>query len=394
MQKRVLLIILDSLGVGALPDAAQYGDVGANTLGNLALAENLSLPNLEALGLGHVPGANLRKDLKAAGASGRMAQKSPGKDTTNGHWEIAGVAVRQPFPVFPEGFPRELMARFEQAIGQKTLGNYASSGTVILDELGEEHLRTGWPIVYTSADSVFQVAASEDIIPIERLYEICQIARDMLTGECAVGRVIARPFVGEKKGAFKRTARRKDFALDPPEDTVLDVLKARGFDVLGVGKIEDIFNHRGLTGSNHASGNPACIEAALAYLQQGYNGLCFVNLVDTDMIFGHRRDTKGYAASLMAFDQALPTLMQQLRHQDLLLITADHGCDPTFRGTDHTREYVPLLAWQPGMQQLHQLGTRQTFADVAATISAFFGLEERFDATSFLDDMKEDQHEQ
>lgn len=389
MKKRVLLIILDSLGVGALPDAAQYGDEGANTLGNLALAEPLRLPQMGALGLGHVPNANLPKDA-AAGAFGRMAPRSPGKDTTTGHWEIAGIRLDSPFPVFPDGFPRSFMERYEAAIGTATLGNYAASGTVILDELGEEHLRTGFPIVYTSADSVFQVAANEEIIPLERLYDICQIARDMLKGDYAVGRVIARPFVGRKAGAFKRSSGRKDFALDPPKDTLLDRLKARGLDVLGVGKIEDIFNHRGLTASIHASGNPACIEATMEYLKQDFNGLCFVNLVDTDMIWGHRRDTKGYAASLEAFDQALPGLMAQLRPEDLLIITADHGCDPTFRGTDHTREYVPLLAWKPGMKRLHDLGTRSSFADVAATISHFLGLEEHFDAASFLNDLSEE----
>ena len=386
---RVLLIVLDSVGIGALPDAHLYGDEGANTLGNLAQAVDLRLPNLAKMGLSHIPGSHMQPHPEAAGAFGRMAQKSPGKDTTNGHWEIAGVTIQQPFPTFPDGFPLELMQRYEQAIGTPTLGNYPSSGTVILDELGEEHMRTGYPIVYTSADSVFQIAAHEDIIPLERLYQLCQIARDMLTGPYAVGRVIARPFVGTGKGAFKRTGNRKDFSLDPLGETILDVLKHEGMEVLGVGKIEDIFNHRGLTASNHAAGNAACIEATLAYMAQSFRGLCFVNLVDTDMIWGHRRDTGGYAAALEAFDAKLPGLMATLNPEDLLIITADHGCDPTFRGTDHTREHVPLLVWRKDMRRLVDLGTRQTFADVAASIAAFYGLPQRFGATSFINEMEE-----
>lgn len=388
--KKVLLIILDSVGAGALPDAHLYNDVGANTLGNIAKAVPLRLPNMNAMGFSHISGINLEPDEQAAGAFGKMAEVSPGKDTTTGHWEIAGIQLEQAFPTFPDGFPRELIAAFEEAIGTKTLGNYASSGTVILDQLGEEHMRTGYPIVYTSADSVFQIAAHEDIIPLERLYEMCETARRLLAGPYAVGRVIARPFFGEKAGAFTRSKARKDFSLEPKSETILDLLKREGRDVFGVGKIEDIFNHRGMTGSNHASGNPACIDATIEYMKRDFEGLCFVNLVDTDMIYGHRRDVEGYRDALEYIDRRMPELTALMGHDDLLIITADHGCDPTFHGTDHTREYVPLVAWQKGMRGLYPLGVRESFSDVAATISEFFGHEERFGAASFLKDMEEE----
>ncbi len=387
--KRAVLIILDSLGVGALPDAHLYGDEGANTLGNIARATNMNLPNLQAMGLGYIPQAHLPQDPKAAGGYGRMAERSPGKDTTTGHWEIAGIRLEQPFPTFPDGFPKELMDAYEKAIGTRTLGNYAASGTAIIQELGPEHVKTGYPIVYTSADSVFQIAAHEEVIPPERLYELCRIARDMLQGPWGVGRVIARPFVGDATKGFTRTGNRRDFSLDPISPTILDVLKEGDKDVLAVGKIEDIFNFRGITQSNHASGNAACIQATLDYLDKPFDGLCFVNLVDTDMIYGHRRDPEGYRASLEQFDAALPQIVQRLNPEDLLIITADHGCDPTFHGTDHTREYAPLIAWHKGMGDLRDLGTRQTFADVAATISEYFGFKQRFDAQSFLNQVKE-----
>ncbi len=387
--KKALLIVLDSVGAGALPDAHLYGDEGANTLGHIAEALPLRLPNMNRMGFSHIPGIGLEMDERAAGAFGRMAEVSPGKDTTTGHWEIAGLRLERPFPTFPDGFPGELMEAFEAAIGTRTLGNYPASGTAILDELGEEHIRTGYPIVYTSADSVFQIAAHEEVIPLERLYEMCEIARGLLTGPYAVGRVIARPFIGEKAGAFSRTKGRRDFSLDPTGETILDLLKRKGHQVFGVGKIEDIFNHRGLTGSNHAAGNPACIDAAIDYMRQDFDGLCFVNLVDTDMIYGHRRDVKGYRDSLEYTDSRLPELTALMGEGDLLIVTADHGCDPTFRGTDHTREYVPLLAWQKGMQGLYNLGTRRSFSDVAATLSEYFGHEERFGAVSFLGEMEE-----
>ncbi|MDD2428836.1 MAG: phosphopentomutase [Eubacteriales bacterium] len=389
MKKRVLLIVLDSVGVGALPDADAYGDEGANTIRNIANTVPLHLPHLSALGLGHIQSAGLRKDPGATGAFGKMAERSPGKDTTTGHWEMAGVHLSHAFPTFTNGFPEDFIQRFEAEIGTKTLGNTVASGTVIMDELGEEHLKTGYPIVYTSADSVFQIAANESIIPLEDLYHMCKTAREMLTGELAVGRVIARPFIGSKRGEFSRTPNRRDFSLLPHTASILDNLKSAGKDVLAVGKIEDIFAGRGVTRSNHAAGNAACIQATLEYMAEPFDGLCFVNLVDYDMVFGHRRDVQGYADALMAFDRALPGIQASLNEGDLLVITADHGCDPTFTGTDHTREYVPLLAWMKEMSGLKDLGVRSTFADVAATISEYFGLSERYEAASFMKELEE-----
>lgn len=383
--KRMIIIVLDSVGVGELPDAALYGDQGANTVGNIADRYSLQLPNMRALGFGHIRATRLAADPQARGGYGRMAEKSPGKDTTTGHWEIAGLQLSQPFPTFPDGFPVALIDRFERLIGTETLGNVAASGTAIINELGEEHLRTGYPIVYTSADSVFQIAMHEEMIPLERQYEICQTARALLTGRYAVGRVIARPFVGERNGAFTRTGNRRDFSLDPPGDTVLDLLKRAGHDVIGIGKIGDIFNERGLTESDHVQGNEGGIDAAVNRLRRPFNGLMFVNLVDYDMLYGHRRDVEGYARALEAFDVRLPEVLEAMDQGDLLVITADHGCDPTHHGTDHTREYVPLLAYMKGMTALVPLGERATFADVAATAAHFFGLAERFNATSFLE---------
>ena len=388
MNRRVLWIVLDSVGAGALPDAADYGDAGANTLGHIQEKIGLSIPNMRTLGLGNLPGLGIPGIAHPSGAFGRAGERSKGKDTTTGHWEMAGLTLNEAFPTYPDGFPPEVIERFEQAIGTKTIGNKPASGTVILDELGEEHLRTGYPIVYTSGDSVFQIAANEQIYPIERLYEMCRIAREQLTGKHGVGRVIARPFIGDKAGAFTRTPRRRDFSLEPPQDTVLDVLKAAGKDVLGVGKIEDIFAERGLTRSNHAAGNPACIDAAVEFMCEDFDGLCYVNLVDFDSTYGHRRDVQGYAEALEYFDQRLPELTAVMKDEDLLIITADHGCDPTYIGTDHTREYVPILCWSRSINQPVDLGTRSTYADMAATIADYFGLPERFDATSFWPELK------
>lgn len=382
--KRVIWIVLDSVGAGYLPDAALYGDEGANTLGHIAQQMKLNIPHLLAMGLGRLPGLHLPECPSGGGAYGRAIEVSKGKDTTTGHWEMAGVKLERPFPLYPEGFPREVIEAFEAAIGTKTLGNKPASGTAILDELGEEHMRTGYPIVYTSADSVFQIAAHEEIIPVERLYDLCRIARQQLTGPHAVGRVIARPFVGSGKGHFQRTGRRRDFSLEPTGQTVLDALKEKGFDVLGVGKIEDIFAHKGLTASNHAAGNPACIDAAVKYLEQPFNGLLYVNLVDFDSVYGHRRDVEGYGRALEYFDGRLPEITAHMTEEDLLILTADHGCDPAFAGTDHTREYVPILCWKKGLSGQHPIGTRATYADMAATIAEFFGLKERFGAASFL----------
>ena len=381
--KRIFLIVLDSVGAGALPDAAQYGDVGASTLEHTILSAHPKLPNLTRMGFGYIPTVPCEKPADAKGAVGRATERSAGKDTTTGHWEMTGVTLTKAFPTYPNGFPREVIDAFEKAIGRKTLGNYASSGTVILDELGEEHLKTGYPIVYTSADSVFQIACNEQIIPVETLYEWCRIARGILQGEHAVGRVIARPFVGDHKGGFTRTPRREDFSLPPTGRTVLDALHEHGVFTMGIGKIGDIFCQRGLQESVHTAGNLACIDLWLKTMKRDFTGLVFVNLVDFDMVYGHRRDVQGYADALAAFDEKLGEAMKLARPGDLILIDADHGCDPTFKGTDHTREYIPIVAWSPEMTGLTLLGDRKTYADIAATIAELFDLPDRFGAESF-----------
>jgi len=383
MTKRVFLVVLDSVGAGALPDAHLYGDAGANTLGHIIEQEKPHLPNMEKMGLGLIPNVGANAPVNGAGAYGRAIEVSSGKDTTTGHWEISGIKLEKPFPTYPDGFPADVIEAYEKAIGTKVIGNYASSGTVILDELGEEHMRTGYPIVYTSADSVFQIACHEEIYPPEKLYELCRIARNLLQGEHGVGRVIARPFVGTGKGAFKRTGNRRDFSMEPIAETMLTALKNKGFFTMGVGKIEDIFCMQGLCESDHAAGNPACIDAMLKAMQRDFNGLLFVNLVDFDSVYGHRRDVKGYAEALECFDKRLEEIKAAMNEEDLLILTADHGCDPAYTGTDHTREYVPILCWKPGMTGLTDLGTRKTYADLAATIADIFGLEERFSAESF-----------
>ncbi|MBE0601772.1 MAG: phosphopentomutase [Firmicutes bacterium] len=382
---RVFLIVLDSVGAGELPDADKYGDVGANTLAHVIETENPKLPNLARMGLGYIDTIPLDRPQDAKGAAGRAQEKSPGKDTTTGHWEMAGIRLQKPFPTYPHGFPPEVIAAFEKAIGRKTLGNYAASGTVIIEDLGEEHLRTGYPIVYTSADSVFQIACNEEIIPLETLYAWCEIARKMLHGDHNAGRVIARPFVGRHKGGFTRTKGRRDFSVVPPEPTILDALLDAGFFTMGIGKIEDIFAEKGLRESVHSAGNTACIAEWLKMMQRDFDGLTFINLVDFDMLYGHRRDTKAYAQALEEFDEKLGEAQAMARTDDVFIITADHGCDPTFRGTDHTREHAPVLVWTKKMQRFIPLGTRESFADIAATIADLFGLPQRFDASSFAD---------
>jgi len=381
--KRVFLIVLDSVGAGALPDAEKYGDVGANTLGHIYEQCSPALPNMERMGLGLIPNVGGNAPVNGAGVYGRAMELSAGKDTTTGHWELTGLRLEKPFPTYPDGFPPEVLNAFEEAIGTGTLGNVPASGTAILDELGEEHMKTGYPIVYTSADSVFQIACHEEIYPPEKLYEMCRIARRILQGEHAVGRVIARPFVGTGKGAFKRTGNRRDFSLEPIGRTVLDALKDKGVFTMGIGKIEDIFCMQGLAESDHAAGNPACVDALMKVMQRDFEGLVFVNLVDFDSVYGHRRDVKGYAEALEYFDQRLNEIKAAMREDDLLILTADHGCDPAHTGTDHTREYIPILAWKPGMTGLTDIGTRKTYADIAATIAEIFGVEERFGAESF-----------
>jgi phosphopentomutase len=371
--ERITLIVLDSVGCGAAPDAVAYGDEGANTLANISRAVGgLNLPNLGRLGLGNLTDiVGVPPTVSATGAFGRLTPRSAGKDTTTGHWELAGLILDQPFPTYPTGFPAPLIAEYEARIGRGTLGNCPASGTEIIKELGEEHLRTGKPIVYTSADSVFQVAGHEEIIPVDELYHLCRVARDLLTGEHAVGRVIARPFVGQP-GRFVRTERRKDFSLAPPGDTVLDVVKEAGLQVAGVGKIEDIFAHRGLTHSNHTGNNMAGIDAVVEFLAADDPGLVFANLVDFDALYGHRNDPQGYAAALESFDRRLPEIMGALGDDDVLMVTADHGTDPTMASTDHSRERVPFLAYGRAVKPNVNLGTRTSFADVAATIAALF----------------------
>lgn len=372
---RVVLIILDSAGIGELPDAAGYGDTGSNTIGHVAEAVGgLKTPNMGRLGLGNIaPIAGVPAEKAPTGAFGKMAEVSAGKDTTTGHWEIAGVVLNQPFPTYPQGFPAEVISRFEQLIGRKTLGNVPASGTEIIKELGPEHLRTGYPIVYTSADSVFQIAAHEEVIPVEELYRFCRIAREMLTGEHAVGRVIARPFVG-KPGAFERTERRHDFSLEPIGPTLLDAVKAAGLEVMAVGKIKDIFAGRGVTRHKPAAHNAEGMDKTLEFLREGAPGLLFTNLVDFDMLYGHRNDPRGYAQAMAEFDRRLPEFLALLTPSDLFIISADHGCDPTTPSTDHSREYVPLLVFGEKVRPGADLGIRAGFADLGATAAEALGL--------------------
>ena len=386
---RVILIVLDSVGVGALPDAAEYGDSGSNTVGNLSRAVGgLHLPHLGKLGLGNLTDVvGVPPELHTLGAYGKMAEASAGKDTTTGHWEIAGVHSPVAFPTYPHGFPPAIIEEFERRIGRKTLGNYPASGTVIIQELGEEHLRTGYPIVYTSADSVFQIAAHEAVIPLEELYRMSEIALEMLEPGRLIARVIARPFIGEP-GAFVRTENRRDFSCPPPEPTLLDRLVAAGQEVSAVGKIEDIFAGHGITRSCHTTNNMAGVDQTVAYMRAGHPGLIFANLVDFDMLYGHRNDPPGYAAALEAFDRRLPEIMAAMRPEDVLIVTADHGCDPTTPSTDHSREYVPLLVYGQPVRPGVNLGIRRTFADIAASASEWLGLPSAPFGVSFAGDVE------
>ncbi len=373
--RRVVLIVLDSVGVGALPDAAQYNDEGSDTLGNISRSVGgLDLPNLQRWGLGNLHSIKGVPPAESPLASfGRMAEQSAGKDTTVGHWEIAGIISHEPLPTYPNGFPRALIKAFESSIGRRTLGNYPASGTVILDELGAEHMRTGYPIVYTSADSVFQIAAHEDIISPEELYSLCRVARALLRDEHNVGRVIARPFVGSP-GAFRRTEGRKDFSAPPPGPTLLDRIVAAGLTVYAVGKIEDIFAGQGISVAVHTRDNMDGVDQTLAAMQRAAPGLIFTNLVDFDMVYGHRNNAAGYAAALSAVDHRIPELVAALRSEDILVFTADHGCDPTTVSTDHSREYVPLLVFGKLLAAGVNLGTRASFADLGATIAEWLGV--------------------
>ncbi len=367
--KRVFILVLDGAGVGALPDAENYGDVGSNTLGHIALkTSNWQLPNLLSLGLGEIVPQMKLNSLLPRGSFGKMAALSPGKDTTSGHWELAGLVLEKPFPLYPNGFPSGLINAFTEAIGRPVLGNVAASGTEIIEQFGTEHLQSGAPIVYTSADSVFQVAAHKAVVNQELLYDWCRIARNhILVGEHAVGRVIARPFNGAS-GNFKRTAGRRDFSLIPPGKTVLDLIQEKGDEVWVAGKVKDIFAGRGITRHLPASGNTGVMEAINTGVSSNFNGLFWATLVDFDMIYGHRNDIGGFARELELFDQFLNSLLNNIRNDDLLFITADHGCDPTFHGSNHTREFVPLLAYSHDVK-ITNLGIRESFADLAATVA-------------------------
>ena len=386
--RRAILVVLDGVGAGENPDAHAYGDDGASSLEHCALAVGgLALPNLGRIGLGNItPILGTAPTADASGSYGRMAEIGAGKDSTTGHWEITGVVLKKPLPTYPHGFPPDLVAAFEQAIGRKVLGNKPASGTEIIKELGEEHMRTGYPILYTSADSVFQVAAHQDVIPLAELYHICVIARGMLTGENAVGRVIARPFIGEP-GSFKRTEHRRDFSLAPLGTTLLDLLQAGGKEVIGIGKIEDLFAGRGLTQRDHTETNKDGMAVTLRWLERDFTGLLFVNLVEFDMLWGHRRDSQGYAQALRDVDAWFGQVQQVMQLEDAIFFTADHGVDPTYRGSDHTREEVPLLAYGKPVSAGIDLGVRSTFADLGQTLAEAFGVGPLAAGTSFAHDI-------
>ena len=386
--KRIFLIVLDSFGIGAMPDSESFGDVGVNTLASCATSSKLNIPNMISAGLGNIDGVScLPKVAATNGAYARLAEKSMGKDTTIGHWEIAGLISPDPLPTYPEGFPEEVLAPFKAATGRGVLANAPWSGTAVLDEFGEEHMRTGDLIVYTSADSVFQIAAHEEIVPLEKLYEYCHIARTQLQGKHGVGRVIARPFVGSGKGNFKRTSNRHDYSLEPPKKTLLDAIKEQGLSSIAVGKIYDIFAGIGTTEHVYNTSNTNGMEHALHYADQTFKGLCFVNLVDFDMVYGHRRNIDGYATALSEFDAWLPKLMEKLGDEDIVMITADHGCDPGYTATtDHTREYVPLLILGKAVKPVN-LGTRASFADIAATVAELLDVKYETPGQSFAEEI-------
>ncbi len=376
MTKRIIMIVLDSMGIGEMPDAKDFGDFGVNTLGNIAKnTENFTIPHLLEMGLANIDGVDALPavDNPTAGFA-RLAEVSKGKDTTTGHWEIAGLVIDKPFKTFPNGFPDEIIKAFSEATGRGVLCNKPASGTQIIEELGEQHMATGDVIVYTSADSVFQIAAHESVVPLEELYDMCEKARKILQGDFAVARVIARPFIG-KPGKFERTANRRDYSLNPFGKTVLDSLKEAGLDVRAVGKIVDIYNGCGVTHDIHTKSNMDGVDQTLKYMKDDFKGLIFTNLVDFDAKYGHRRDVAGYAKAIEAFDLRLPEIMAEMKDDDILFLTADHGNDPTYTGTDHTREYVPFIAYGKAIKPGANLGTRKSFGDIAATIADIFGVE-------------------
>ncbi len=382
--KRVFLIVLDSFGIGEMEDAAAYGDKGTNTLRSVSSSPEFDMPHMKSLGLFNIEGVTCREGVETPEARiARMKEASKGKDTTIGHWEISGICSKQPLPTYPNGFPEEILEAFCKVTGRGVLCNKPYSGTEVIQKYGDEHVKTGDLIVYTSADSVFQIAAHEEIVPVETLYEYCRMAREILQGEHSVGRVIARPFIGTS-GHYTRTPKRHDFSLEPPAVTMLDQLKTAGKDVISVGKIKDIFAGRGITDFVYTKGNEEGIERTLEYLGQDFEGLCFVNLVDYDMLYGHRNDIDGYAKALTYFDHRLPEMLERLREDDIIMITADHGCDPGYTvSTDHSREYTPFLMYGKKITPAN-LGTRETFADIGATVLNYFGITPEFAGTSML----------
>jgi len=385
MINRAVLIVLDSVGVGELPDAAEYSDAGSNTVKNIYKSiKNFSLPNLEKLGLLNIDGfEDLKKSDEYIGTVAKCNEKSKGKDTTTGHWEISGLVLDNPFPTYPDGFPENIIKEIEKRTGRKTIGNYPASGTEIIKVLGKEHVDTGSLIVYTSADSVFQIAAHEEVVPLEELYKICTIARELLQGKHGVGRVIARPFTGTE-GNYTRTENRKDFSLVPPKDTLLDYVKNSGMEVFAIGKIEDIFVNKGITRSNHTHNNEEGIEATIEAIKEDFKGLIFTNLVDFDMIYGHRNNVQGYADALKYFDDKLPEIMDNLKDDDVLIITADHGCDPTTESTDHSREYIPLIFSGKNIRGNNNLGVLNTYASIGKTILHMLNIENSIEGNSVL----------
>lgn len=387
MINRVILIVLDSVGVGELPDAHLFGDEGSNTVGNIYRDINgFELPNMEKLGLLDIESLKQYKknDVDILGSYGRSMEKSMGKDTTTGHWEMSGVVLPKAFPTFPNGFPTEIIEEFEKRTGRKVIGNCVASGTDIIKKLGQEHIETGSLIVYTSADSVFQIAANEEIVPLDELYRDCEIAREILTGEYAVGRVIARPFI-TKNGEFVRTKNRKDFSLLPIKDTMLDYLDRQGKTTFAIGKIEDIFAQKGINRKDHTTNNSDGIEVTIAAIKEEFEGIIFTNLVDFDMMYGHRNNVEGYAEALKYFDGKLPEIMNTMKKDDLLIITADHGCDPTTPSTDHSREYIPVLMYGDAIKSNNHLDTFDTYANIGKTILDIFDIDNELDGKSIKD---------
>ena len=385
---RVIWMVIDSVGIGALPDSEKFGDVNVNTLGNIVKTyKDIKIPNMINLGLSNIEGVESLESINnPKGSFGRAKEVSKGKDTTTGHWEMTGVLVETPFKTYENGFPKEIIEEFERKTNRKVIGNKPASGTAILDELGEQQMKTGEVIVYTSADSVFQIAAHEDIIPLDELYRMCEIAREIMMGENAVARIIARPFIGNP-GSFERTANRRDYSLSPFEDTVLDNIKNANLDVIGVGKIEDIFNKQGITEAIHTKDNMDGVDQTINYMKKDNKGLIFTNLVDFDSKYGHRRDVEGYKNALEEFDARIPEILENMKDDDILIINSDHGNDPTYKGTDHTREYIPILIYGKNVVNGYNLGTRNSFADIGATVADILNVDSPKNGKSFKNEI-------